>query len=97
MDFHERMARGRDAAAAKRHRGISTGKAAKGWGPRKPAPIDHDCPHVRREKIAVAWHLAKSAALEIYERAVFPERYGAGSLDDAVTARIAAELDAIPF
>lgn len=99
MEFTERMERGRDAAAAKRHRGISTGKAAAGWNA-KPRPADLDCGdwHYERERIGVAWRMCQLGALEIYERMVFPERFREGvTLDEMVAARIAAELDAIPF
>lgn len=89
----ERMEAGRNTAAAKRHKGLVTGKSAAGWGPRKAAPVDHDCPHVQREKVLVAWHMAKGAAHEIYERLVFPERYCAGTIDDVIAARNDAERD----
>lgn len=96
MEFTERMERGRDAAAARRHRGLTTGASAKGWD------------YVRRELERGTWdyHFASAKAAvqaaiglaqDEYLRAVFPERYSDDTLDDVVAARIAAELDAIPF
>lgn len=94
MEFTERMEAGRNAAAAKRHRGISTGKAAKGWNvkPRLDnSPLD---------RAKVDWHMSRSAALEIYERAVFPERFWSGAgiaptMDDVIRVNEQAARDAL--
>ncbi len=94
MDFTERMEAGRNAAAAKRHRGIGTGKVAKGWNVSRP--LDN-CPLARAK---ADWHMSKSAALEVYERAVFPERFWSGlgiapTVDDVIRVNDQAARDAL--
>lgn len=94
MEFTERMELGRDMAAARRHRGLSTGASAAGWDVKRPL---QDCPIARAK---VDWHMNKSAALEIYERAVFPDRFWSGpgiapTIDDVIAARHEAERDAL--
>lgn len=75
MEFTERMQRGRDAAAAKRHRGISTGKAAAGWNFKRRDPEKGTWDYaVTRAKFLLADTLSQS--LEDYRRVMFPERYG---------------------
>jgi hypothetical protein len=96
MDFTERMERGRDAAAAKRHRGQTTGASAADWnrkrGEHEAGTWDH---FVTVAKVTLQH--AVGMAHEEYLRTVFPERYDDVTLDEVVAARIAAELDAIPF
>ncbi len=94
MEFTERMEAGRNAAAAKRHRGISTGKATKGWNVK---PRLDDCPLARSK---ADWHMSKSAALEVYERAVYPERFWSGlgiapTIDDVIRSNDQAARDAL--
>jgi uncharacterized protein (UPF0548 family) len=94
MDFLERMEAGRDQAAYRRHRGLTTGKSAAGWDV------------VRRELEAGTWnrHFASAKAAvqcaiaiaqEDYLRAVFPERYSDVTLDDVIADRLAGEAAAI--
>jgi hypothetical protein len=99
MDFQERMAAGRDAAANRRYRGLSTGKSAAGWNATpRPAEVDAGEWHYERERIGVAWYMAKSAALDVYVMAVFPERYREGvTIDDMIDAATAAFNASIPF
>jgi hypothetical protein len=99
MEFVDRMNAGRDAAAARRHKGLSTGKAAAGWNAKpRPAEVDAGEWHYERERIGVAWYMAKSAALDVYVMAVFPERYREGvTIDDMIDAATAAFNESIPF
>jgi hypothetical protein len=81
-------------AQQRRNRGLHTGKAAKGWNAK---PRLDDCPWARGR---VDWHLSKSAALEIYERAVFPERFWSGvgvapTMDDVIRMNEQAARDAL--
>lgn len=74
MDFITRMERGRDAAAAKRHRGISTGKQAAGWNWKRSEPEAGTWAY--HVAVAKCWVTnAAEMAVEDYRRAVFPERY----------------------
>lgn len=99
MDFQERMEAGRNAAAARRHKGLSTGGVAAGWNAKaRPADADAGLWHYERERIGVAWYMAKSAALDVYVMAVFPERYREGvTIDDVIEAATAAFNESIPF
>lgn len=96
MEFTERMEAGRDAAAHRRHRGLTTGKSAAGWdaprGEHAPGTWDHAA-----TVALVTFQNAAGLIIEDYRRDVFPERYSDTTLDDVVAARIAADLDAIPF
>lgn len=74
MEFTERMERGRDAAAAKRHRGISTGKSAKGWNA-KPRYDEQGTWDATRYVVRLKWELARDEALQTYASLMFPERY----------------------
>lgn len=74
MDFLTRMERGRDTAAAKRHRGISTGKQAAGWNWKRTEPERNTWAY--HVAVAKCWVTnAAEMALEDYRRAAFPERY----------------------
>lgn len=74
MDFLDRMEAGRDAAAYRRHRGLTTGTSAAGWdAPRSYDAADswHGVLHVAR----LRWELARDEALQAYASLMFPERY----------------------
>jgi hypothetical protein len=73
MEFTERMEAGRDAAAAKRHRGLVTGKSAAGWNA-KPRYDDEGTWHATLYVTRQRWDSAKHDAHASYERMVFPER-----------------------
>lgn len=94
MNFMERMEAGRVEAVQRRNRGLHTGKSAKGWNVKRPA----DNSPIARGK--VAWQLSKMGALELYERAVFPERYWSGygiapTIDDVMRANEQAARDSL--
>jgi hypothetical protein len=94
MNFMERMELGRVEAVGKRNRGLHTGKMAKGWNVKRR--VD-DSPMARAK---VSWQLSKMGALEIYERAVFPERYWSGygiapTMDDVIRANEQAARDSL--
>jgi hypothetical protein len=73
MEFTERMERGRDAAAALRHRGIMTGKCAAGWN-KKKRHVDEGTWHAVYADARKRWQYAKTDSHSLYERMVFPER-----------------------
>lgn len=74
MDFLERMEAGRDQAAYRRHRGLTTGASAAGWD----APRTYDAENSWHSVVYVArlrWELARDEALQVYAAAMFPERF----------------------
>lgn len=74
MEFTERMDLGRDQAALRRHRGLSSGKAAAGWD----APRTYGEEHSWHEILFVTrtrWELARDEALQAYASLIFPERF----------------------
>lgn len=73
MDFLDRMQAGRDAAAARRHRGESTGKSAPGWD-RKVIYPPAGTWGAKRLETRARWKADKGGAHAIYVRLVFPER-----------------------
>jgi hypothetical protein len=84
MDFLTRMERGRDTAAAKRHRGISTGKQAAGWNRKRSEPETGSWSYhyaIARSGLQAAIGLAQDE----YIRVAFPERLG---LDDPELQRL---------
>lgn len=91
-----RLEAGRDAAALRRHKGLSTGKAAKGWNA-KPRELDPRTIALR------GWDQDRDTALAIYTRLVFPGRhhvpeldgYDEPTIDDVIAARDAAARDAL--
>jgi hypothetical protein len=91
-----RLERGRDLAAAKRHRGLTTGKAAKGWNA-KPRELSD------RQLALRGWDSDRDTALAVYTRLVFPGRHHVPELDgfdeptidDVIRARQTAERDAL--
>lgn len=102
MEFTERMERGRDAAAAKRHRGIVTGKSAAGWNVTRTLDGAETWEGVKAVAVQ-RWEIARDDALGIYTRLVFPERdfdpfapsAPAMSLDDVIAAKAAADTAAL--
>lgn len=86
----------RTAAMQRRNRGLSTGKAAKGWNA-KPAPDAEKGSWEHTVALAkVAVREAASAAQEAYRRAVFPDRYFDDvTLDDVIAANAAADTAAL--
>lgn len=74
MEFTERMEAGRDAAAARRHRGLVTGKSAAGWNAKKRYD-DEGSWHATLYTTRIRWELARDEALQIYASAMFPERF----------------------
>lgn len=69
-----RLAAGQERAALRRHRGLSTGKAAEGWD----APRRHGDEHSWHEILFVTrqrWELARDEAINVYASLMFPERY----------------------
>lgn len=75
MEFTERMEAGRDAAAARRHRGETTGKSAKGWdNVKRVDPARGTFEHAKQVALAY-WDAARGEALESYLAAAYPERY----------------------
>lgn len=73
MEFTERMEAGRDAAAARRHRGEFTGKSAAGWD-RKPRYEDEGTWHATLYVARQKWELARDDALHDYAAIMFPDR-----------------------
>jgi hypothetical protein len=69
-----RLERGRDAAALRRHKGLHTGKAAKGWNT-KPRELSERTIALR------GWDSDRDTALAIYTRLVFPDRHWVPELD----------------
>jgi hypothetical protein len=103
MEFLERMNAGRDAAAARRHRGLSTGADAKGWAWKRPE-VQAGTWEATRLTTRQAWRSDRSAALAIYQRDVFPERFYSEldgepeiTIDDVIATRQAAFNASIPF
>jgi hypothetical protein len=91
-----RLELGRDAAALRRHKGLSSGKSAKGWNA-KPRELSERTITLR------GWDSDRDTALAIYTRLVFPGRHHVPELDgweeptmdDVIAAREAAERDAL--
>lgn len=93
-DFVADMQAARDHASYRRHRGLHTGAVAPGWNWVRPDPAKGSWAATLGAAKAILSE-ATGCAIEDYRRAVFPERYGDETLDDVVTARIAAECDAM--
>lgn len=74
MDFQERMERGRDAAAAKRHKGRTTGKSAAGWDVQRRRDDAGTWEGIKADAL-LRWELARDHGIALYATAVFPERY----------------------
>lgn len=96
-----RLERGRDLAAARRHRGLPTGKSAKGWSA-KPRTGAADCPYEQRAATLARWQSDRHDALAVYTRLVFPERdfdpfdpAAPDTLDAVIAAHAAADRDAL--
>jgi hypothetical protein len=69
-----RLEAGRDAAALRRHRGLHTGKSAKGWDA-KPRELSERTLALR------GWDSDRDTALAVYTRLVFPDRHWVPELD----------------
>jgi hypothetical protein len=69
-----RLEAGRDAAALRRHKGLSSGKSAKGWNA-KPRELSERTIALR------GWDSDRDTALAIYTRLVFPGRHHVPELD----------------
>jgi hypothetical protein len=90
-----RLELGRDAAALRRHKGLSSGKAAKGWNA-KPRELSERAITLR------GWRWDRDAALSVYTRLVFPERdfdpfdpNAPDTMEAVIAARQTAERDAL--
>jgi hypothetical protein len=91
-----RLEAGRDAAALRRHKGLHTGKAAKGWDA-KPRELSERTLALR------GWDSDRDTALAVYTSLVFPDRhwvpeldgYAEPTMDDVIAERQAAERDAL--
>jgi len=73
-DFTELMEAGRDAAAARRHRGLVTGKSAAGWNV-KPRYDGAETWEGIKADARLRWEADRDEALNRYATAMFPERY----------------------
>lgn len=97
MEFTERMEAGRNTAAAKRHRGLVTGKSAAGWNAKKRYD-DSPGPDEMRAMALRGWDSDRDTALAVYTSLVFPGRhhvpefdgYREPTMDDVMAARDAA-------
>lgn len=82
-DFTAYMQAHKDRAAERRHRGLSTGKAAKGWermpSDYAPAPERGSFAELVARTLA-HWDCARGNACDDYLRAVFPDRFEGGEL-----------------
>lgn len=73
-NFTETMDRAKDLAMRNRHRGIPTGKSAKGWGrKRRATPAKGSWDRLLTET-RVKWHHAAGDAINDYLWAVNPSR-----------------------
>lgn len=79
-DFTAYMAAAKDRAAARRNRGLSTGKAAKGWDRKAGdhAPVERGSFAELVARTRAHWDCARGECIEDFLRAVFPDRYEQG-------------------
>lgn len=79
-DFTAYMAAHKDRASARRNRGLSTGKAARGHTRKAGdhAPVERGSFAELLARTRAYWECARGEACEEYLRAVFPDRYEVG-------------------
>lgn len=64
LSFTERMAQGRELAQVARNRGQHTGKSARGWNYRRPAPVGLDRLQWEYDTWRKEWQYQAVAAVE---------------------------------